>query len=93
MLEGEELVGAAPSRLRQLRGARMAMVFQEPMTALNPVMRCGEQVDEVLRTHTRLSAAERRERVLAVMREVGLPEPERLFGAYPHEISAGSGSG
>jgi peptide/nickel transport system ATP-binding protein len=88
-LEGEELVGAAPSRLRQLRGARMAMVFQEPMTALNPVMRCGAQVDEVLRTHTRLSPPERRDRVFAVMREVGLPEPERLSGAYPHEISGG----
>jgi peptide/nickel transport system ATP-binding protein len=88
-LEGEELVGAPPSRLRRLRGARMAMVFQEPMTALNPVMRCGAQVDEVLRTHTRLAPAERRDRVLAVMHEVGLPEPERLSGAYPHEISGG----
>jgi peptide/nickel transport system ATP-binding protein len=59
------------------------------MTALNPVMRCGAQVDEVLRTHTRLAPAERRDRVLAVMHEVGLPEPERLSGAYPHEISGG----
>ena len=59
-LEGEELTGAGGERLRELRGARMAMVFQEPMTALNPVMRCGAQIDEVLREHTRLGAAARK---------------------------------
>jgi peptide/nickel transport system ATP-binding protein len=89
-LEGEELTRAPAARLRSLRGARMAMVFQEPMTALNPVMRCGRQIEEVLGAHRRdLSPAGRRERVLSVMREVRLPEPERLYDAYPHEISGG----
>jgi len=89
-LEGEELTRATRARLRALRGARMGMVFQEPMTALNPVMRCGRQIDEVLRAHRGdLGPAERRERVLGVMREVRLPEPERLYDAYPHEVSGG----
>jgi peptide/nickel transport system ATP-binding protein len=88
-LEGEELTTASASRLRALRGQRMAMIFQEPMTALNPVMRCGRQIEEVLRVHTGLGPAERRERSLAVMREVHLPDPERLHAAYPHEISGG----
>jgi peptide/nickel transport system ATP-binding protein len=88
-LEDEELTRATGARLRALRGARMGMVFQEPMTALNPMMYCGRQIDEVLRTHTRLGLAERRNRVLGVMSEVRLPEPERLYHTYPHEISGG----
>ena len=88
-LEGEDLTRATSARLRALRGARMAMVFQEPMTALNPMMSCGRQIDEVLRAHTRQGAAERRRRVLDVMGEVRLPEPEALYHAYPHQISGG----
>jgi peptide/nickel transport system ATP-binding protein len=88
-LEGEDLTRATSARLRALRGARMAMVFQEPMTALNPMMSCGRQIDEVLRAHTRQGAAERRRRVLEVMGEVRLPEPEALYHAYPHQISGG----
>ena len=88
-LEGEELAGAAEARLRELRGARMAMVFQEPMTALNPVMRCGEQIDEVLRFHTRLSPARRREKAEDLLREVALPDAARILGAYPHRLSGG----
>ncbi len=88
-LQGEELANAARARLRELRATRMSMIFQEPMTALNPVMRCGDQIDEVLREHTGLSAAERRERVLAVVREVLLPEPERMVQSYPHQLSGG----
>ena len=57
-LQGEELTAASPARLRALRATRMSMIFQEPMTALNPVMTCGEQIEEVLREHTRLSAAD-----------------------------------
>src|SRR5687767_118615 len=64
LLEGEDLLAAAPSRIRELRGARMSMIFQEPMTALNPVMRCGEQVDEVLKFHGRLDESERRQKIL-----------------------------
>ncbi len=88
-LEGEELTRALPARLRELRGARMSMVFQEPMTALNPVMSCGEQIEEVLREHTALGAAGRRQRMLELVREVALPEPERILASYPHQLSGG----
>ena len=80
-LEGEELLSASEKRLRELRGARMAMVFQEPMTALNPVMRCGQQIDEVLRFHTSLPEAERRKKTLNLVREVALPDPERMLAS------------
>jgi len=88
-LQGEEVAHAAPARLRELRATRMSMIFQEPMTALNPVMTCGEQIDEVLREHTTLTTAERRRRVLAIVREVLLPEPERMVQSYPHQLSGG----
>jgi peptide/nickel transport system ATP-binding protein len=89
LLEGEELTHASAARRRRLRGSRMAMVFQEPMSALNPVMTCGAQIDEVLRTHTAKSPSERRGRALELMREVALLEPERLLDAYPHQLSGG----
>src|SRR5688572_13305681 len=74
-LLGRELVGAPQTELRALRGPAMSMVFQEPMTALNPVMTCGEQIDEMLAQHVVLDRAERRRRVLEIMRQVHLPEP------------------
>ncbi len=89
LLEGEDVLAATPARLRDLRGTRMAMIFQEPMTALNPVMRVGEQIAEVLEIHTRLSEPDRRQRVLQIMRAVQLPEPERLIDVYPHQLSGG----
>src|SRR5687768_6248217 len=89
LLEGEDLLGASEQRLRALRCTRMSMIFQEPMTALNPVMRCGDQIDEVLSTHIRLDAAARRERILRIMSEVHLPEPAQLAAAYPHQLSGG----
>jgi peptide/nickel transport system ATP-binding protein len=88
-LEGEELLGITESRLRALRGARMSMIFQEPMTALNPVMRCGEQIDEVLCEHTTQSADARRRKTVDLLREVALPDPERMLAAYPHQLSGG----
>jgi peptide/nickel transport system ATP-binding protein len=88
-LEGEALTQASAARRRRLRGSRMAMIFQEPMTALNPVMTCGAQIDEVLRYHTAKSSAERRARAEELMREVALAEPQRLLGAYPHQLSGG----
>ncbi len=88
-LQGEELVGASPRRLRELRCTRMGMIFQEPMTALNPVMRCGDQIDEVLAEHTRLSAAERRARILQMIEQVHLPDPQRMVESFPHQLSGG----
>ncbi len=89
LLQGEDITHAPLSRLRELRATRMSMIFQEPMTALNPVMTCGDQIDEVLSQHTPLSAAERREKVLAIVREVLLPDPERMVASYPHQLSGG----
>ena len=88
-LEGREITGLAPEELRRLRGQRMSMIFQEPMTALNPVERVGEQIGEVLEIHTGVPAAERRRRVLDVMRAVQLPDVERMIDAYPHQLSGG----
>ncbi len=88
-LKGESLLDASQTRLRALRGASMGMVFQEPMTALNPVMRCGEQVDELLRAHTSLSKTERRTQILSIFERVKLPEPERMLISFPHQLSGG----
>ena len=88
-LEQENLAQASEARRRELRGARMAMIFQEPMTALNPVMRCGEQMDEVLRVHGRKQPPERKQLCLNLLREVALADPERILGAYPHQLSGG----
>ncbi len=88
-LEGEALLSATPARLRGLRGARMGMVFQEPMTALNPVMRCGDQIDELLRLHTGWNATTRKARVMEVLEQVRLPDPARIHASYPHQLSGG----
>src|ERR1700729_589758 len=88
-LVGEELLTASERRLRQLRATTMAMIFQEPMTALNPVVPVGRQIDEVLRAHTSLDARARRAKILAMMEQVRLPEVERIFASYPHRLSGG----
>ena len=89
VLQGEDITHAPLSRLRALRATRMSMIFQEPMTALNPVMTCGDQIDEVLAQHTALSAQQRRDKVLAIINEVLLPEPQRMLASYPHQLSGG----
>ncbi|WP_157089400.1 ATP-binding cassette domain-containing protein, partial [Oceanibaculum pacificum] len=89
LLQGEDLLKASDSRMRELRASRMSMIFQEPMTALNPVMTVGDQIDELLRVHTDMSQAERLKRVLAVMEDVRLPDPEKMRTAYPHQLSGG----
>ena len=86
---GEELIGARPERLRQIRGNRIAMVFQEPMTSLNPLHRVERQIGEVLRLHKHLPENLARARILELLRLVGLPEAERRLGAFPHELSGG----
>jgi peptide/nickel transport system ATP-binding protein len=88
-LDGEELVGAPTRRLRQLRASRMAMVFQEPMTALNPVYTVGQQIDEVLRQHTSLGLVERRHRTLEILEAVRMPDVRAIARAYPHQLSGG----
>jgi peptide/nickel transport system ATP-binding protein len=89
LLEGENILAAGESRLRELRCTRMSMIFQEPMTALNPVMTCGQQIDEVLNTHTKLDAAARKAKIIAILSRVKLPEPERIYASYPHQLSGG----
>ena len=89
LLQGEDVLTMSSARLRELRCTSMSMIFQEPMTALNPVFACGEQIDEVLRTHTTLTASERQARVLDMIQKVGLPEPLRMLQSYPHQLSGG----
>ena len=85
-LVSEELLIAGDRRLRQLRATTMAMIFQEPMTALNPVVPVGRQIDEVLRAHTDLDARARKKRILQMMEQVRLAEVERIFASYPHRL-------
>ncbi len=87
--DGREIAGLPEDALRRLRGSGMAMVFQDPMQYLNPVMRCGAQVAEALRVLDGVSGDEAQGRVLELFREVGLPAPERQARQYPHEFSGG----
>nr|WP_310618285.1 ABC transporter ATP-binding protein [Pantoea cypripedii] len=89
LLDGEDVLQVSNSRQKALRGSHMAMIFQEPMTALNPVLTVGRQIDEVLQTHTGLSAAERHARVMDALSQVHLPDIARIYGAYPHQLSGG----
>jgi peptide/nickel transport system ATP-binding protein len=87
--EGRELVGAAARDLRDLRGNGMAMIFQEPMTSLNPAFPIGDQIVEGLLRHRKMSRAEARARALDVLRQVRIPAPEQRFHEYPHKLSGG----
>ncbi len=88
-LLGEDVLSLSEARLKKLRGSTMAMVFQEPMTALNPIMTCGQQVDEMLFQHTQMNKAERHARILEIFNQVKLPDPERMYRSYPHQLSGG----
>jgi peptide/nickel transport system ATP-binding protein len=76
-------------KLRTIRGNEIGMIFQEPMSSLNPVFTCGDQVSEALRVHQKLSAKEAKEKTIALFNEVQLPRPEKIFNSYPHEMSGG----
>ncbi len=86
---GRDLAAMSQEELRAVRGGRIAMIFQEPMTALNPVMRVGDQVAEPLLLHRGLTRTQARERVLELLAQVGLPRPEATLRAFPHELSGG----
>ncbi|MEO8083863.1 MAG: ABC transporter ATP-binding protein [Ardenticatenales bacterium] len=88
-LRGEELIGAPAARLRAIRGDRIAMVFQEPMTSLNPLHSIEHQVSEVLMLHRRMLPPAARERTIALLELVGLPDAQRRLKAFPHELSGG----
>ncbi len=86
----EDLLQASPERMRELRGSRIAMIFQEPMTALNPVLTIGRQIEEAVAVHLpRLSRDERRRKVLDMLAAVQLPDPARIHAAHPHQVSGG----
>jgi len=89
LFEGEDLLKAPEARLRALRGANMSMVFQEPMTALNPVLRVGEQVSEAIRLHRGLDKKTARKQVIELFRQVGIPAPESRIDDYAHQLSGG----
>ena len=89
LFDGRELLNAPPDLLRAIRGREIAMVFQDPMTALNPTMTIGAQIMEPLRIHVHLSGAEAHARAVAALREVGISEPESRMESYPHHFSGG----
>ncbi|KAE8763483.1 ABC transporter ATP-binding protein [Georgenia thermotolerans] len=89
LLGGTEVVGAPEAALNRLRGSAVALVFQEPLSALDPLMRVGRQIAEPLRRHGGLRGAALRAGVHALMREVALPEPDRLARSFPHQLSGG----
>ena len=87
--QGRDLVGLPPKELRELWGTEMAMVFQDPMTSLNPVMKIGQQISEGLRHHLGMSKADAREQAVELLRSVGIPDPKNRVNVYPHELSGG----
>ena len=88
-LEGEDIFGSPPDRVRRIRGGTVAMIFQEPSTALNPVMSVGDQIIECIRVHTPATRTDSRRRAIELLGEVGIPEPGQRFKSYPHQLSGG----
>ena len=89
LLEGLDIKDFNERQMAEVRGKRIAMVFQEPMTSLNPVYRCGQQVTEMIRQHEKVTRKVARDRAIALFRQVMLPRPEAIFDSYPHELSGG----
>jgi oligopeptide/dipeptide ABC transporter ATP-binding protein len=89
LLDGVDLTQLSSAQLNKIRGPKIAMIFQEPMSALNPVMRVGNQISEGPQVHLGMNRAQSAERALELMRRVGIPDPERRFRSFPHEFSGG----
>ncbi len=89
LFQGRDLLALPLDELRAIRGSRVAMIFQEPMTSLNPVLTAGDQIEEALKVHTQLDRKARRARVIELLSLVGLPSPERRLRDYPHQLSGG----
>jgi oligopeptide/dipeptide ABC transporter ATP-binding protein len=89
LMEGQDLLALSDKQMQRIRGRRISMIFQEPMTSLNPVFTCGSQIVEAVRLHQRISASAAGELAVAMLAKVGIPEPARRFGEYPHQLSGG----
>src|SRR4029079_18084493 len=89
IIDGQNLLDLDDAAMRGVRGRKIGMIFQEPMTSLNPIMQIGRQIEETFEAHGALDRAQRRYRVLDLLAEVGLPDPAHIAHAYPHELSGG----
>ena len=89
LVDGEDMLHAKRALLRKVQGNKIGVVFQEPMSAMDPLMKVGKQVEEVLVIHTDLSAEERKKRAIQALTDVELPDPEAVYNKYPHELSGG----
>ena len=87
--KGEDLVFASEKRMREIRGNEIAMIFQEPMTSLNPVFPVGDQIGEAIRLHTKVGKKEARQRAIEMLKKVGIPRAEAIVDEYPHQLSGG----
>ena len=88
-LDGRDITHLSPKELSTVRGNELSMIFQEPMTSLNPVITVGRQVREAILLHQKVSRDEAKKRVIEIFREVGIPEPEKRYNSYPHQLSGG----
>lgn len=89
LLDGDNLVGKTPQQMNEIRGDKIAMIFQEPMTSLNPVYTVGKQVSEAILLHQKVTREEAKQRAIEAFRQVGIPEPDKRYNSYPHQLSGG----
>lgn len=89
IFRGKNLLSLSTAEINKIRGKEIGMIFQDPLTALNPLMTCGKQIEETMVNHTNLSSSERRAKTIGLLKRVGIPNPERTYNQYPHELSGG----